>query len=97
MAGTKPVTDYDEVQSNEIEVLKSIFIEDFKEETAKAGPWNVCERSAPPLRSCRTYFEPNINYDISQLSLSLLLLFGRKASQTDTLTLRCRKRRTGLS
>ena len=41
MAGTPIVTNYAEIQDNEIQVLQSIFMEDFVEEEAKAGAWNV--------------------------------------------------------
>ena len=41
MAQTPSTTDYDEIQENEVQVLQSIFMEDFVEEKAKAGAWNV--------------------------------------------------------
>ena len=34
-------TDYAEIQQNELEALRSIFMEDFIEQKAKAGAWNV--------------------------------------------------------
>lgn len=39
MAST--TTDYSEIQQNEIEALRSIFMEDFVEEEIKTGAWNV--------------------------------------------------------
>ena len=41
MAQTPGTTNYVEIQSNEMQVLQSIFMEDFEEETTKAGAWNV--------------------------------------------------------
>ena len=35
------VTDYLEIQENEINALRSIFMEDFVEEEVKTGAWNV--------------------------------------------------------
>jgi hypothetical protein len=43
MASAK--TDYAEIQQNEIDVLRSIFMEDFVEEEVKPGAWNVCCKS----------------------------------------------------
>ena len=45
-------TNYDEIQQNELEVLRSIFMEDFVEEEMKTVAWNVCRskskgRAAP--------------------------------------------------
>ena len=41
MAQTPSTTNYAEIQENEVQVLQSIFMEDFIEEEAKAGAWNV--------------------------------------------------------
>ena len=41
MAGTPGITNYTEIQENEVQVLQSIFMEDFVEEKAKTGAWNV--------------------------------------------------------
>lgn len=41
MASTPNITNYTEIQENEVEVLRSIFMEDFVEEKAKSGAWNV--------------------------------------------------------
>lgn len=38
---TPPVTNYTEIQNDEIEVLRSIYMDDFVEEKPKAGAWNV--------------------------------------------------------
>ena len=35
------VTNYTEIQNDEIEVLRSIYMDDFVEETPKTGAWNV--------------------------------------------------------
>ena len=34
-------TDYSEIQQNEIEALRSIYMEDFEEDALKTGAWNV--------------------------------------------------------
>lgn len=34
-------TNYSEIQHDEIEALRSIYMEDFVEEEAKTGAWNV--------------------------------------------------------
>lgn len=38
------VTNYMEIQNDEIEALRSIFMEDFEEEEMKTGAWNVGNR-----------------------------------------------------
>lgn len=35
-------TNYAEIQQDELEVLRSIYMEDFEEEAVKTGAWNVC-------------------------------------------------------
>lgn len=35
------VTNYMEIQEDEIEALRSIYMEDFEEEEVKTGAWNV--------------------------------------------------------
>ena len=37
-----PITKYSEIQHDEIEALRSIFMDDFMEEETKTGAWNVC-------------------------------------------------------
>ena len=34
-------TNYDEIQQDEIEALRSIYMDDFAEEEKKTGAWNV--------------------------------------------------------
>ena len=41
MTATPGTTDYVEIQENEVQVLQSIFMEDFVEEKTKAAAWNV--------------------------------------------------------
>ena len=41
MGSSPAVTNYAEIQQNEVDVLRSIFMEDFKEKEVKAGAWNV--------------------------------------------------------
>jgi len=36
-------TNYSEIQQDEIEVLRSIYMDDFAEEEARTGAWNVGE------------------------------------------------------
>ncbi len=36
-----PATNYTEIQHDEIEALRSIYMDEFHEEKAKAGAWNV--------------------------------------------------------
>jgi hypothetical protein len=36
-----PAIDYNEVQQNEVEALRSIYMEDFEEAGSKMGAWNV--------------------------------------------------------
>ena len=36
-----PATNYSEIQQDEVEALRSIYMEEFYEEEAKAGAWNV--------------------------------------------------------
>ena len=36
-----PATDYTEIQHDEVEALRSIYMEEFREEEAKTGAWNV--------------------------------------------------------
>lgn len=43
-----PVTNYSEIQQDEVEVLRSIYMEDFIEEEAKTGAWNVGNYSTFP-------------------------------------------------
>ncbi len=35
------ITNYAEIQNDEIEVLRSIYMDDFAEEKSKTGAWNV--------------------------------------------------------
>ena len=35
------VTNYTEIQNDEVQVLRSVFMEDFQENEATPGPWNV--------------------------------------------------------
>ena len=35
-------TNYQEIQQDELDALRSIYMEDFKEEAVKTGAWNVC-------------------------------------------------------
>ena len=35
-------TNYQEIQQDEMDALRSIYVEDFKEEAVKTGAWNVC-------------------------------------------------------
>jgi predicted DNA-binding protein (UPF0251 family) len=35
------ITNYMEIQRDEVEALRSIFMEDFEEEEVKTGAWNV--------------------------------------------------------
>ncbi|MCJ1285157.1 hypothetical protein MMC26_004495 [Xylographa opegraphella] len=51
-------TDYAEIQRNEIEALRSIFMEDFMEQKAKAGAWN---KTAD--RECRLKIRPHTKND----------------------------------
>lgn len=37
----KSITDYVEIQQLEIEALKAIYMDDFEEDQAKTGAWNV--------------------------------------------------------
>jgi hypothetical protein len=39
-----PAIDYNEVQQNEVEVLRSIYMEDFEEANNKTGAWHVSSR-----------------------------------------------------
>ena len=41
MAQTPSTTNYAEIQENELQVLRSIYMEDFEEDKTKAGAWNV--------------------------------------------------------
>ena len=41
MAPPTPSTDYASIQENEIQVLQSIFVDEFSEEETKAAAWNV--------------------------------------------------------
>ncbi len=41
MAQLKTVTNYAEIQENEIDALRSIYMDDFNEEEVKVGAWNV--------------------------------------------------------
>ena len=42
MAPSGPsTTDYGEIQQNEVEALRSIFMDDFQEDEVKKGAWNV--------------------------------------------------------
>lgn len=36
------MTNYAEIQEDEIEALRSIYMDDFQEERPKVGAWNVC-------------------------------------------------------
>lgn len=36
-----PTTNYAEIQQDEIEALRSIYMEQFQEDTPKVGAWNV--------------------------------------------------------
>ncbi|MCJ1378773.1 hypothetical protein MMC17_001872 [Xylographa soralifera] len=47
---TSNITDYAEIQQNEIEALRSIFMEDFVEHKAKAGAWNKTAEKAFQLK-----------------------------------------------
>ncbi len=40
-------TNYSEIQQDEIEVLRSIYMEDFVEGEARTGAWNVGEFTSP--------------------------------------------------
>lgn len=46
-AAVRSVTNYAEIQQNEVEALRSIFMDDFEEVKTKSAAWNVsrCTRS----------------------------------------------------
>ena len=48
MAMAPAVTDYADIQHNEIDALRAIFMEDFKEQTEKVGAWNVSYQISMP-------------------------------------------------
>ena len=54
MGPSPAVTNYAEIQQNEIEVLRSIFMEDFVEKEGKTGAWNVGRRAY--YGPCSAYF-----------------------------------------
>ena len=45
--GTRTGTNYSEIQSDEIEALRSIYMADFEEEKAIVGAWNVYQSFLP--------------------------------------------------
>lgn len=59
-----PTTSYAEIQQDEIEVLRSIYMEDFVETETKTGAWNVgemfCFRIRAPVGGIQVCF--NIAY-----------------------------------
>ncbi|MCJ1351292.1 MAG: hypothetical protein MMC33_001276 [Icmadophila ericetorum] len=67
MAGT--VTNYSEIQQNEIDALRSIYMEDFAEEKAKAGAWNKTADRAFSLN-----LKPPSN-DSADVSVTLAISF----------------------
>jgi hypothetical protein len=40
-AANPTMTNYDEIQKNEVEVLRSIYMDDFEDVSVKPGAWNV--------------------------------------------------------
>ena len=44
-----PATNYAEIQHDEVEALRSIYMDEFHEEVAKTGAWNVCIFVFPSL------------------------------------------------
>ena len=42
-------TDYAGIQDDEIEALRSIYMDDFQEERPKVGAWNVCDTIFPAI------------------------------------------------
>jgi len=52
MAPSEGLTDYDEIQQNEMEALKSIFMHDFQEEETKTVAWNVGDGDCSILSTC---------------------------------------------
>lgn len=47
-----PITNYNEIQQNEVDALRSIFMSDFIEKEAKTGPWNVGRK---PCKGPKTF------------------------------------------
>ena len=43
------VTNYTEIQNDEIQALRSIYMEDFEENEATPGPWNVGKTFETPF------------------------------------------------
>jgi hypothetical protein len=41
VSAASATTNYDEIQKNEVDVLRSIYMDDFEEVAVKAGAWNV--------------------------------------------------------
>ena len=50
MANNSGITNYAEIQENEVQVLQSIFMDDFTEEKAKTGAWNKKAEKAFQLK-----------------------------------------------
>lgn len=42
-------TNYAGIQDDEIEALRSIYMDDFQEERPKVGAWNVCDTIFPSI------------------------------------------------
>lgn len=71
-------TDYSEIQQNEIEALRSIYMEDFKEDAVKTGAWNV---GCNTFKGCNLHESPQTGFNCLVLalgqSLSHLMFGGR--------------------
>lgn len=58
----QPVTKYAEIQQDEIDALRSIYMDDFEEQEAKVGAWNV---GGPPLLPFLLFFHELYDPSIS--------------------------------
>lgn len=45
-------TNYKEIQHDEIEALRSIYMDDFEEEKPKVGAWNVSRNRLDQFENC---------------------------------------------